>query len=110
MSLPLCWDWGLPVEHPAILGCECGAFWNRRWKKESPPHDPPALAHHGHAFASVAEKCQVLAPMGQQADGHGPVPHPDRSSARPMNARPDTTPGAARSPVKAPGANLGEGR
>lgn len=68
------------------------------------------LAHHGPAFASVAEKCQVLAPVGQQADGHGPVPHPDRSSARPMNGRPGATPGAARSPVKASGANLEGGR
>lgn len=51
------------------------------------------LAHHGPAFATVAEKCQDLVPMqGQQADGHGPVPHPDRNEARPLDGRPDHAP------------------
>lgn len=67
------------------------------------------LAHHGTAFQSIAEKCQDLVPMqGQQADGHGPVSHPDRSGVRPQNGRPDTAPGVLSS--LAPGADSSERR
>ena len=61
------------------------------------------LTHHGPDFQAVAEKCQDLVPRDQQADGHGPVPHPDRSGVRPLNGRPDTAPGVLSS--LAPGAD-----
>lgn len=46
---------------------------------------------------------QDLVPQGQQADGHGPVSHPDRSGVRPLNGRPATAPGVLSS--LAPGAD-----